>query len=125
MSRRISPIARGDEQEGGKDGRLESNFFPPSCENSGSNPRRLINVVPKFDVRHDKVGLANLKRGPEVRSEGLIVEWKGQRARLDALGFTGKLAISWQNLVGLPPSLFDGIAQTINDTFTSYMAALP
>src|SRR5260221_10418277 len=91
----------------------------------GNNPRRLINVVPKFDVRHDKIGLANLKRGPEVRSEGLIVEWKGQRARLDALNFTGKLAISWQNLVGLPPTGFDGIAQTINDTFTSYMAALP
>lgn len=90
-----------------------------------NDPRRLINVVPKLDVRHDKVGFADLKRGGRVRSEGLIVEWKGQRARLDALNFTGKLAISWQNLVGVPPTEFDGIAQTINDTFTSYMAALP
>ena len=96
-----------------------------SWVDGGNNPRRLISVVPKFDVRFDKVGLADLKRGGEVRSEGLIVEWKGQRARLDALNFTGKLAISWQNLVGVPPSLFDGIAQTINDTFTAYMAALP
>jgi hypothetical protein len=103
-----------------KPGRADVPWVDP-----GNNPRRLISVVPKFDVRHDKIGLGDLKRGGEVRSEGLIVEWKGQRARLDALNFTGKLAISWQNLVGVPPTRFDGIAQTINDTFTSYMAALP
>jgi hypothetical protein len=90
---------------------------------------RLIGVTARFTVTHDKIGFADLKRGPNVYSEGLIVEWKnapGDAALLARRHLTGKIAISWQNLVGPPPGKnFDGIARVVNDAFANYIATMP
>jgi hypothetical protein len=87
---------------------------------------RLHNVTARFTVTHDKIGVADLKRGPDVNSEGLIVNWAGDPTLLTRRHLTGKLAISWQNLVGPPPGHdFDGIARVINDAFAAYIATTP
>jgi hypothetical protein len=87
---------------------------------------RLVGVTARFTVTHDKIGVAPLKSGRDVHSEGLIVRWIPQgndTADLARRNLSGKLAISWQNLVGPPPAQFDGIARVINDAFAAYIAS--
>jgi hypothetical protein len=87
---------------------------------------RLTGMTARFVVTHDKIGVAGLTRGPSVHSEGLIVEWgpaAGEAPLLARRHLSGKLAISWQNLVGPPPAhMFNGIARVINDAFAAYIA---
>jgi hypothetical protein len=83
---------------------------------------RLTGVTAQFTITHDKVGVADLKRGPDVHSEGLVVKWTnrpGDQALLDRRHLTGTIAISWQNLI---PFNFNGIARVVNDAFANYIA---
>ncbi len=78
-----------------------------------------------------KVGLANLKpntppKGPDVYSEGILLKWKGDAAKLTALNLTGDIAVCWQNLrknafdTGVP-----AIAKMIETTFANFLAQTP
>lgn len=78
-----------------------------------------------------KVGLANLKpntppKGPDVYSEGVLLKWKGDVAKLSALNLTGDIAVCWQNV---RKSAFDtgvpAIAKMIETTFADFLAQTP
>jgi hypothetical protein len=100
------------------------------------DPSRMQAAVPRFTVTHDKIGFANLKpdgptppQGPNVYSEALIIDWDLQgsdAANLAKRKLSGRLAISWSNLVNhQQPFFFDGVCNTINDAFSSYIATPP
>lgn len=78
-----------------------------------------------------KVGVANLKpntppKGPDVFSEGVLLKWKGDAAKLTALNLTGDIAVCWQNL---RQSAFDtgvpAIAKMIETAFANFLAQMP
>ncbi len=79
------------------------------------------------------MGFANLKPdpptpGPNVYSEGLVIEWTnpGDTAALGAHKLSGRIAISWQNLVGpLRPKFYDGICRMINDAYFNFISGPP
>jgi hypothetical protein len=92
---------------------------------------RMLHVAPQFNVIRDKIGVAGLKRGPLVHSEGLVVRWINRlnsrgvdvdAPRLAARNISNKIVVCWQNLVGPPPAHdFDGIARIINQTFSRFI----
>jgi hypothetical protein len=78
-----------------------------------------------FDLEYGKIGVAGLGRkqeGPLVYSDGLVVAWRGDAAKLAAKKLTGKIAICWQNLRAKefkPP--FDGVAEIVNKAYAKIL----
>jgi len=100
---------------------------PPKRDRPWVEQSRLLAVTARFTITRCKIGFADLKRGPNVFSEGLMVDWvrqPGDDALLNRRHLTGEIAVSWQNLVGPPPAhKWDGIARVINDAFANYIAS--
>lgn len=78
-----------------------------------------------------KVGLANLKpntppKGPDVYSEGVLLKWKGDATKLNALNLSGDIAVCWQNV---RESAFNtavpAIAKLIETAFANFLAQMP
>jgi hypothetical protein len=80
-------------------------------------------TVKKFTVLNNKLGKGPLKTNTMVYSEGSVLMWQGDAAKLAAKKLTGEIAVCWQNLRAdsiNPP--FDGIAGVVNQAFAAYIA---
>lgn len=100
-------------------------FVPPPDTSFVS---RVTAIPLLFDVDAVKIGQAEIKpdsqRGNiEVRSEGIIINWKipnaAARKKWDDLNLTGEAAICWQNL---PNNVtLNGIAKIINQSVSQFV----
>ena len=114
-------------------------WLPPAPDRSFLTTKATGSVAKKFRIQGVKIGQGPIKTDPdrgdiEVRSEGLIINWKGVadddpdpdpalRKKFDALKLTGAAAICWQNLSNQIDT--DGIIQIINDTISGFIDQAP
>ena len=126
-------------EHGSPDGTPAPAWPAPAPDRSFLLTKATGSVTRKFRIDGVKIGQGPIKedhdRGRiEVRSEGLIIIWKGVadgdphpdpalRKKFDDLKLTGEAAICWQNLPNNIDS--DGIIQIINDTISGFIDQAP
>ena len=85
----------------------------------------------KYSFGGVKVGVANLKpntnpKGPDVYSEGVLLKWKGDAAKLAHFNLSGRIVVCWQNV---RKSAFDtgveAIAVMIEKAFADFLDQAP
>lgn len=85
----------------------------------------------KYQFGGVKVGVANLKpntppKGEDVYSEGVLLKWKGDAAKLAHFNLSGRIVVCWQNVRN---SAFNtgvkAIAELIEKAFTDFLDQAP
>lgn len=81
-----------------------------------------------YDFEGVKVGVANLKpntppMGPNVYSEGVLLQWNTDADKLDARNLNGQIAVCWQNVRESASNTgARGIADMIQTAFSNFIS---